>query len=309
MIGQSIGGYTVVRMIGQGGMGEGLRGRAQTCAARCVPDVLITRCLNGDACCAPGCTRTNDTDCNPICGNGALEGAEKCDPLVDCEARKAACTSDAAKIRTAAGKTEDCSFECTARDRPCSLTADGFCPPQCSSSQDADCKRPAGSPCSGNAECATNACVDGTCCNQTCTASCQACNLNGSVGTCSTVRSAADPGTCSGGSVCDGNGACQAICGGRGQACCSGSSCNAGSVCGNGNICVACGGAGQSCCAGSACGSGTICSAASACVVCGGAGGPCCTGRVCGGGLTCVGGQGACYPPDGGAVVDAPARD
>ena len=44
--------------------------------------------------------------------------------------------------------------------------------------------------CGGNGECHSGNCVDGVCCNSACTGQCQACDVAGSVGTCTTVSGA-----------------------------------------------------------------------------------------------------------------------
>ena len=51
---------------------------AGTCAAQCnFPP--ITMAVNGDGCCPPGANANTDTDCQPTCGNGVVEGTEQCD--------------------------------------------------------------------------------------------------------------------------------------------------------------------------------------------------------------------------------------
>ncbi len=63
-------------------------------------------------------------------------------------------------------------------------------------------KKDFGSGCGGNAECQGGICVDGVCCNTTCTGSCQACNVAGSAGTCTSTVSASGNGETD--SSCDG---------------------------------------------------------------------------------------------------------
>jgi hypothetical protein len=46
-----------------------------------------------------------------------------------------------------------------------------------------------GVPCSSDAACASSSCVDGVCCAVTCSGGCEACNLPGSVGTCTQLPS------------------------------------------------------------------------------------------------------------------------
>lgn len=81
-----------------------------------------------------------------------------------------------------------------------------------------------GAPCSNSAQCGSNHCVDGVCCNTACGASCQACNFPGSVGTCTSMAAGqSDPNgspACTG--TCDGNGGCVKP---AGSACTAGSEC------------------------------------------------------------------------------------
>jgi len=66
--------------------------------------------------------------------------------------------------------------------------------------------------------CGSLACADGVCCNNSCSAACQNCNLSGHIGTCwpiangstnlNTAKQCINQGTTCGG-VCDGNGACR----------------------------------------------------------------------------------------------------
>ncbi|PKP58562.1 MAG: hypothetical protein CVT89_02665, partial [Candidatus Altiarchaeales archaeon HGW-Altiarchaeales-2] len=46
--------------------------------AKCVIKTNITSCINGDGCCASGCTSANDVDCSASCGNGICEPSENC---------------------------------------------------------------------------------------------------------------------------------------------------------------------------------------------------------------------------------------
>ncbi len=45
----------------------------------CPPDTAITECADGDGCCASGCNANDDSDCDPVCGNGVRETGEECD--------------------------------------------------------------------------------------------------------------------------------------------------------------------------------------------------------------------------------------
>src|SRR6185369_8495099 len=97
------------------------------------------------------------------------------------------------------------------------------------------CKKALGDGCVTGADCQSNVCADGVCCNSACASTCEACNVAGSVGTCSNVPSSMpDPGTCAAPSACDGLGACKKA---LGDGCAGGAECQSGncvdSVCCN----------------------------------------------------------------------------
>jgi hypothetical protein len=95
-------------------------------------------------------------------------------------------------------------------------------------------KKPDGNACGGDAECAGGHCADGVCCNTPCTGTCVACNLAGSIGTCSNVPSGnTDTGTCASPKVCSGSGACLDP---NGTACAAGATCLSGN-CADGVCC------------------------------------------------------------------------
>jgi uncharacterized protein (TIGR03382 family) len=56
-----------------------LQGDATTCSAECVADTPITACVNGDGCCADGCTGANDNDCLAGGGGGPGEISGGCE--------------------------------------------------------------------------------------------------------------------------------------------------------------------------------------------------------------------------------------
>jgi len=76
-------------------------------------------------------------------------------------------------------------------------------------------QKPLGKTCSAAIECVSGYCVDGVCCNSICGGTCQACNLTGNIGTC-TTRSADDNTECGTCQKCDGsNTSCQNITSGQ----------------------------------------------------------------------------------------------
>ena len=166
---------------------------------------------------------------------------------------------------------------------------------------------PNGESCTHGGQCTSGFCPDGVCCNSACDATCQACNVSGSVGTC-TVEP--DLSTCGGGNVC---------CSGSCQTCCSSAQCATPTMplCRSGS-CVACTANPADCPSGTCCASdgscqvGTTnaaCGTSGTCAVCtapqtcggggtarecgcGAVGGPCCaSGAACLNGGTCCNGQ------------------
>jgi hypothetical protein len=88
------------------------------------------------------------------------------------------------------------------------------------------CRKANGQTCANGTECASGKCVDGYCCNSDCTATCQACNVAGSQGTCSNIPAGTQDtypaNTCVSPNACDGNGTCKRT---VGQPCAVGGDC------------------------------------------------------------------------------------
>ena len=54
-----------------------LQGDPLQCSAECVAGAPVTACLDGDGCCAPGCSEADDSDCTP--GGGVPETSGGCE--------------------------------------------------------------------------------------------------------------------------------------------------------------------------------------------------------------------------------------
>jgi uncharacterized protein (TIGR03382 family) len=239
----------------------------------CQGGICCDRVCNGacEACDLPGVTGT----CSPVAAGNP--GAPSCAPYV------------------CSGATGTCPGTCS-NDTHC--VADHFCD---TASSTCVPRRPLGQPCTGPNQCASNFCVDGVCCDGTCDGPCEACNLPGSVGTC-TVTPAGTPGQPSCAPyLCDGTGStCPGGCTTDAQ-CVTGHFCDAG-VCKprrpNGSTCTE-----ERECASAFCVDGVCCDTACTgdCAACdlpgkegtcspvppGDPGTPACTPYVCTGNLDC----------------------
>ncbi|HRI70403.1 MAG TPA: hypothetical protein PK156_39495, partial [Polyangium sp.] len=140
-----------------------------------------------------------------------------------------------------------CNSACTGTCQSCNVTGsagtctnvpasqdDGLCSGTNSCDGNGVCKKDNGQACVANTECLSAFCVDGVCCNSTCTTTCRACNITGSLGTCSNVPLGVDDSpTCVGASSCNGSGLCKKD---LGQGCALGSDCLSG-FCADGVCC------------------------------------------------------------------------
>lgn len=122
-----------------------LDGTAAQCSATCAHDP-VTACGPADGCCATGCTPVSDVDCSATCGNGTVDGAEKCDKAIPPGNPGACPTSCLPKSGcisyTLIGDASVCTAQCVQNTTmSCSglLNSDGCCPPGCNPLNDLDC--------------------------------------------------------------------------------------------------------------------------------------------------------------------------
>jgi len=193
-------------------------------------DCVSGHCANG-FCCATGDCCTAPADCP-----ASYSAASVCDTALTCQGHRVdpTCTTyqcgsvnvnDDTGCDTAT-VSKDCGLTQPVR---CDGTADQTeptCPAECLS--DADClsgawcdaggvcqpKKALGNACSADNECQSGACADGVCCNTACDGLCEACDIQGVVGTCTPISDGYDPeDECAGtglcGGVCDGAGGCR----------------------------------------------------------------------------------------------------
>lgn len=230
---------------GNGSCGQCSASNNQACQATSKPYCLTSAatCVacraNGDCPSeAPNCFPDSYT-CGGCTGDGDCSGGQYC-ATGACVSRKsdgAACATDGQCANghclgniCCASACDTCGSCSTGACLPVAQGTGGCghylcdgsatsCPTTCGS--DADCasgyycgegvctaKRAQGATCATDNQCASGPCVDGYCCNSACTNRCQACDVDGSVGTCTNVVGAPHGGrtACAGdGSLCAGS--------------------------------------------------------------------------------------------------------
>ncbi|MFL5320762.1 MAG: Dickkopf N-terminal cysteine-rich domain-containing protein [Myxococcaceae bacterium] len=291
-------------------------GTGATCPTTCS---ATAPCLAGYYCAAGVCTqkKTVGSACGSPseCGSGFCDDsvccAESCGPQSSCAACNlpglvGSCSPlqwgfDGQPVcagNYACRADGTCASGACSDDRDCK-SASAFC----AGAAGCQLKKANGGACQRARECASGQCVDGVCCNLPCAGACAACNLPGTVGSCTNVPPSQDvDAECVGGLACNGNGGCFTA------PCSANNQCEAGYVC-QGGACVAGKPRGASCSGPNECGpaltcdDGTCCN--SLCGVCkscdlGGQAGTCVNTPAntdprseCAGGLTCNG-LGAC---------------
>ena len=182
-------------------------------------------CIGNQACDGAGnCKLKNGQVCatGGQCTSGRCVDGHCCD--TPCTGRCMTCS----RIKGTCSKTQY-NAEDLGPGKPC--VSPGVCDGQ------GNCRTALGKACFTHGECSSNLCVDGNCCDSTCTGTCRACNLSGSQGKCAFMPTGqTDPGgtpACTGTSACDGKGACKKA---LGQTCAAAGDCASG-VCSDGVCC------------------------------------------------------------------------
>jgi hypothetical protein len=150
-------------------------------------------CVDGVCCntsCSGGCRACNLPSSPGVCTNhGAGTDPENACPNYKCDGKGACYTT--------------CSGLCSTQ-----------CDNYCSGSACAGVKKALGQVCTQSCECGSGNCVDGVCCNSSCTGACKACNIANSVGTCTNRAKGTDPENGCGNYYCNDSGACFTKCSG-----------------------------------------------------------------------------------------------
>jgi hypothetical protein len=169
-----------------------LTGSASACTSKC-DRRPITDKRGGDGCCPNGANAGNDSDCDTLCGDGAVSGNETCDP--GDSRRPCPSESDCQRNSKECDHERLAGSECTARCEKYTITeraaGDGCCPPGANPDNDSDCRTECGDravtgdevceegtdePCPSESDCrsrATDACNPQELRGSACTAHCE----------------------------------------------------------------------------------------------------------------------------------------
>ena len=241
------------------GAGACKKSNGQSCAS--AASCPSGHCVDG-VCCASACQGTCVScavsgslgQCTPVpAGTQDGSGATPCSGASACDG-KGGCKKGNGQVCTAATECGSascvdgicCTSACQATCMSCNVTGslgkcalvpagkpDANATTPCSGSGVSNgkgaCKQINGQACTAGSQCGSGICTDSVCCDKVCAAICQACNLAGKAGACSSIPAGLpDPGVtppCSGILACDGKGSCKKN---NGQACSSAVECGSG---------------------------------------------------------------------------------
>ncbi len=198
------------------GAGACLRSSGQACAGPA--ECLSGSCIDG-ACCTGACAGLGQPCTSKTsCASGRCVDGVCC--AADCTGACMACNVPGSIGQCTAVPTGQQDLDTCAAPNACDGA--GAC-----------AMKPVGRACGTGRECQSGHCVDGLCCDTSCTGTCVACDVAGRQGTCSSVpRGSGDKRTCVGAQACDGAGACLWL---GGQPCGDGAQCVSGAC--SGGVC------------------------------------------------------------------------
>ncbi|MFO0608769.1 MAG: dickkopf-related protein [Polyangiales bacterium] len=171
------------------------------------------RACAGTGTCGGACDGTNRTACTfpndqtqcgmPSCMSGTETQAATCDGRGSCSPARSRDCGRYACSATACRTSCDTDVECAAGN----FCRDGMCVASI----------PNGMACTASSQCVSGMCVDGVCCNAACDGQCEACNVEGSAGTCTPTMGAPRGSR----PACAGMGSCAGTCDGSSRTACA----------------------------------------------------------------------------------------
>ena len=200
-----------------------LSGVSANAADTVVVVVPLSTCSDGLAKCSGQCV---DTRNNPnYCGNCFTQcgPGNYCNTGICVSQNGIACSNSGDCMSGFCVDGYCCNAACSSPCEACNLNStEGTCvfipggtdpEDECAGSEVCSgygsCGLPNGSACTKSSDCGYGNCVDGYCCDTSCTSTFEACTMIGLEGTCTFIPSGGDPGNeCDGEAFCNGTGAC-----------------------------------------------------------------------------------------------------
>ncbi len=164
------------------------------------------------------CGAVSPTNCGSYtCGATACKTS--CTAAGDCAAgyfcnASGACVTTGALGTLCSAASECGSGKCT--DGVCCTVDACTTPAVCNANGAGTCARPIAAGCTADSQCGSGHCADGVCCDKACSGQCEACDVGGSIGTCTAVSGKPHASR----TACSGTGACQAVCDGSNRIAC-----------------------------------------------------------------------------------------
>jgi len=208
----------------------GLSGKAGTCTrvpAGQTDTTASSKCFGKNACDGKGGCKLATGE---VCSSGSQCASSFCADTFCCDQ---ACDG---VCRTCAGTASSgtCVFVAAGKQ---DLSAKAPCTGIKACDGKGSCLLGRGQACTAGTQCATGQCADSVCCNTACSGTCEACDVSGKLGTCSSVdKGLADSNAtspCIGANACDGKGKCKKA---AGQKCSLDTECGTG-FCADGYCC------------------------------------------------------------------------
>jgi hypothetical protein len=230
-------------------------------------ECLSSACVDSVCCnslCSGSCQACNLTGTVGMCTNipkgtddSACSGTNTCNGMGACKREDGqTCSVGFDCLNNVCSDGRCCATTCTGTCKSCNISgSEGQCvnipagqqdpnaSTTCSGSNQCDgngtCKKILGQTCGGPTECLSTFCVDGRCCENTCSMTCMACNIGGSEGQCTEIAKGTDDNNpsniCTGNTQsCDGMGGCKKE---NGQGCTNGTADCLSGFCADGLCC------------------------------------------------------------------------
>lgn len=202
------------------------------CGRKCMAAAPLCSNVGGTQTCVLGCSGAAPDQCGNSCVDlkTDVNNCATCGKICSFPNGEASCVNGACVMTRCKNGYGDCTAEPGCETQLNTTTNCGMCGAVCGAAKPI-CStvgglqtcvgKPNGQTCSSSTECANGNCVDGVCCNTACSGQCEACDVNGSIGTCKAVTGAPHRSAQPARALCGGDPACGGMCNGTVTAACT----------------------------------------------------------------------------------------